>query len=66
VELSSNSTWTIVTRAGHDIPNEEPELVVEAIRKLVNEHRHLTGETISPALPASQTEAANGGQFVRG
>ena len=37
MELSSNSTWIIVTWAGHDIPNEEPELVVDAILKLVNE-----------------------------
>jgi len=37
--LSSNSTRVIATQAGHDIPNEEPELVIEAIVKLVNEDR---------------------------
>jgi len=37
--LSSNSTRVIATQAGHDIPNEEPKLVVDAILKLVNETR---------------------------
>jgi pimeloyl-ACP methyl ester carboxylesterase len=57
--LSSNSTRVIATQAGHDIPREEPKLVVEAILKLVNEARSLRGETIPPALPASQTDAIN-------
>jgi pimeloyl-ACP methyl ester carboxylesterase len=37
--LSSNSTRVIATQAGHDIPNEEPKLVVDTILKLVNEDR---------------------------
>ena len=36
---SSNSTRIIATRAGHDTPNEEPKLVVDAILKSVNEAR---------------------------
>ena len=35
-ELSSNTTRVIAAQAGHDIPNEEPELVIEAIRMLVD------------------------------
>ena len=39
VGLSSSSSQVIATQAGHDIPNEEPELIIEAIRKLVSEAR---------------------------
>ena len=39
VGLSSSGYQVIATQAGHDIPNEEPELIVEAIRELVQEAR---------------------------
>ena len=35
--LSTNSTHVIAIRAGHNIPNEEPALVVDAILELANE-----------------------------
>ena len=37
--LSTNSTHVMAVRAGHQIPFEEPELVVDAILELVNEIR---------------------------
>jgi len=37
--LSTNSTHVIAVRAGHQIPNEEPALVVDAILELANEIR---------------------------
>jgi pimeloyl-ACP methyl ester carboxylesterase len=55
VGLSSNSTHIIAAHAGHMIPTEEPELVIDAIRKLVNEARSQMGDVISPA---DQTKVA--------
>lgn len=40
VGLSSSSSHVIATQAGHDIPNEEPELLVDAILKLVSDGRN--------------------------
>ena len=37
--LSTNSTHVIAVRAGHDIPNEEPALVVDTILEFANEIR---------------------------
>ena len=37
--LSTNSTHIMAVRAGHQIPDEEPALVVDAILELVNEIR---------------------------
>jgi pimeloyl-ACP methyl ester carboxylesterase len=37
--LSTNSTHVMAVRAGHQIPNEEPALVVDAILELANEIR---------------------------
>jgi pimeloyl-ACP methyl ester carboxylesterase len=59
VGLSSNSTHIIASHAGHSIQREEPELVVEAIRKLVDEARDQMGVTGSPGQPADQTDAAH-------
>jgi len=55
--LSSNSIRVIAVHAGHYIQNEEPDLVVDAIRKLVNEAREQMGMAVSPALPADQAHA---------
>ncbi len=57
--LSTNSTQVIANHAGHMIPTEEPELVIEAIRSLVNEARSRSGEAMPPALPEDQTGASN-------
>jgi pimeloyl-ACP methyl ester carboxylesterase len=63
--LSSNSTHIIASHAGHSIQREEPELVVEAIRKLVDEARDRMGLTIPPALPAEQAVLAHTPRFLR-
>jgi len=52
---STNSTQIIAAKAGHDIPTEEPELIIEAVRKLVNETRSQMGEAMSDA---NQIQAA--------
>lgn len=59
VGLSTNSTQVIADHAGHMIPAEEPELVIEAIRSLVNEARSRSGEAMPPALPEGQAGASN-------
>jgi len=59
VGLSSNSTHIVASHAGHSIQREEPELVIEAIRKLVDEARDQMGVTGSPGEPADQTDAAH-------
>jgi hypothetical protein len=59
VGLSTNSTQVIADHAGHMIPTEEPELVIEAIRSLVNEARSRNGEAMPPALPEGQAGASN-------
>jgi hypothetical protein len=56
-ELSSNSTQVIADHSGHNVHLEEPRLVVEAIRKVVNEYRVQAREIIPPG--PSQTEAAS-------
>ena len=56
--LSTHSTQVIAAHAGHMIPTEEPALVIEAIRTLVNETRSRMGETIPPALPTDPTDEA--------
>jgi pimeloyl-ACP methyl ester carboxylesterase len=63
--LSSNSTHIIASHAGHSIQREEPELVIDAIRKLVNEARDRMGLTIPPALPADQAAMAHTPRFLR-
>jgi len=55
--LSSNSIRVIAVHAGHYIQNEEPDLVVDAIRKLVNEAREQMGVAVASALPADQAHA---------
>jgi len=59
VGLSSNSTHIIASHAGHSIQREEPELVIDAIRKLVDEARDQMGVTGFPGQPADQTDAAH-------
>lgn len=64
-ELSTNSAQIIATHAGHDIPAEEPELILEAIRKLVSEARS-QGEVANPAaLPADPAVAAHAPKILR-
>ena len=63
--LSSNSTHIAATHAGHMIPTEEPELIIEAIRKLVNDARSRMGATILPALPGDQTDPAHTPRILR-
>jgi hypothetical protein len=55
--LSSNSTRLIADHSGHYIHLEEPRLVAEAIRWVVNEYRAQAGMTVPPG--PSQTEAAS-------
>lgn len=50
VALSSNATRVIAGHAGHMIPTEEPEPVIEAIRTLVGEARSRTGYKVAAAL----------------
>ncbi len=57
--LSSNSTRVIAARSGHMIPTEEPELVIEAIRRLVNEAQSRSGENIPLALSEDRNGASN-------
>jgi pimeloyl-ACP methyl ester carboxylesterase len=59
VGLSSNSTHIVASHAGHSIQREEPELVIDAIRKLVDAARDPMGVTGSPGEPADQTDAAH-------
>lgn len=56
VDWSSNSTQ-VIARGGHDIPTDEPELIVDAIRDLVYEYRAASGETNPSVPPANQTGA---------
>jgi len=63
--LSSNSAHVIASHAGHMIPTEEPELIIEAIRKLVKTWREQMGETIPPILPADQTDAMHTPRILR-
>jgi pimeloyl-ACP methyl ester carboxylesterase len=63
--LSSNSTHIIASHSGHMIPTEEPELIIEAINKLVNEWREQMSVTIPAAQPADQTEAAHAPRILR-
>lgn len=59
-ELSTHSTRVIAAHAGHMIPTEEPEPVIEAIRTLVNDVRSRgVGETPAPAQRAGQAGASN-------
>jgi pimeloyl-ACP methyl ester carboxylesterase len=55
--LSSNSARVIADHSGHFVMQEEPRLVVEAIRQVVDEYRMTAGEKI-PSEPG-QTEMAN-------
>jgi hypothetical protein len=57
--LSSNSTREIADHSGHDIHKEEPRLIVDAILKLVNEYRGLSGKTTSMEENGMETNAAN-------
>ena len=59
---STNSTHLIAAHAGHNIPGEEPELVIAAIRKLVNEFRSQSAETAlaNTASPTSSAERLDG------
>ena len=54
--LSSNSTRVVADHSGHFVMLEEPRLVADAIRKLVDEYRATLGENI-PTVTA-QMEAA--------
>jgi len=65
VGLSSNSTRVIAAHAGHMIPTEEPELIIEAIRTLVNEARSRMGVTMPPALPADLTDMTHTPRILR-
>jgi hypothetical protein len=42
--LSSNSKHLITTRSGHEIHLDEPELVIDAIKQVINAVR--TGKTL--------------------
>ena len=55
--LSSNSTHLFASHAGHMIPTEEPELVIQSIRKLVNDVRGQTGISDTETTPVEQTHA---------
>jgi hypothetical protein len=59
---STNSTHLIAARAGHNIPGEEPELVIMAIRKLVNEFRSQSADTAlaDGASPAGSADRQGG------
>ena len=63
--LSSNSTHIIASHAGHSIQREEPELVIDAIHKLVNEARDRMGLKSPPVLPAEQAAMAHTPRFLR-
>lgn len=56
-ELSTNSTRFVADHCGHNVNLEEPRLVVEAIRQLVDEYRAESGEPI-PSVP-DQAETAS-------
>ena len=55
--LSTNSTRFVADHCGHNVILEEPRLVVEAIRQLVDEYRAESGEPIPPV--PDQTETAS-------
>ncbi len=55
--LSSNSTHVFASSAGHMIPTEEPEVVIQSIHKLVNDVRSQTGKFDTQTTPVEQTHA---------
>ncbi len=68
--LSSTGTLVVAAQAGHYIQNDEPELVVDAILKLVDQARGQAGgvsavpatgavQTAPSRLPAAQTSAGD-------
>lgn len=62
--LSSNNIRFTAVRSGHGVPLEEPKLVVEAIRHVVNEYRVNAGIPIPP--DAKQTDAASHAPVLTG
>ena len=62
--LSTNSTRFIADHSGHGIPEEEPRLVVEAIRFIADEYRSAAGIMIPPAPDA--TGASNHAPVITG
>jgi len=62
--LSTNSTRFIADHSGHGIPEEEPRLVVEAIRFIADEYRSAAGIVIPPAPDA--TGASNHAPVITG
>lgn len=55
--LSTNSTRYVADHSGHNVMLEEPRLVVEAIRQVVDEYRAKSGEPIPPV--PNQTATAS-------
>jgi hypothetical protein len=71
VGWSTDSTHVIADHAGHDIPTEQPELVIDAIGKLVHQVRSLTKETAgtnmtSTAMSADQPEVIDHSPVILG
>lgn len=48
VQLSSNSTFIVAERSGHGVPSQRPEVVVDAIRKVLEQHK----SSEKPSIPA--------------
>lgn len=55
--LSTNSTRFIANHSGHGIPEEEPRLIVEAIRFIVDEYRSTAGIAIPTAQEVMEASA---------
>jgi pimeloyl-ACP methyl ester carboxylesterase len=56
--LSSRGRHVVARRSGHWIPLDEPELVVEAIRSVIEEHRAGSGGDEPAAGPTPQASSA--------
>jgi pimeloyl-ACP methyl ester carboxylesterase len=47
-QLSSNSTFIVAEGSGHGVPTQRPDVVVEAIRKVLEQHK----SSEKPSIPA--------------
>jgi len=47
-QLSSNSTFIVAEGSGHGVPTQRPDVVVDAIRKVLEQHN----SSEKPSIPA--------------
>jgi pimeloyl-ACP methyl ester carboxylesterase len=47
-QLSSNSTFIVAEGSGHGVPTQRPDIVVEAIRKVLEQHNSSEKPPIPP------------------